>query len=277
MALSLPWNTRAGRFSPLRAATLALLVLPFVLLVADWASGALGPDAVERATHETGRWAIRFLVLALAVTPIGKVFAWPQLFQVRRMIGLGALAWALLHFGIYVAEQNWVLWRVAVEIGSRFYLVLGFTVLCGLAVLGWTSTDGWMRRLGRRWKRLHRLIFVLAPLALLHAFIQSKSDASQAVLLTGLVLWLLGWRALPAAWQARLPALALLGLGAMLGAAALEYLWYALATKLPAARIAAANLDLSFGPRPAVWVGIAGIGLVLAAAARRVAGARRAA
>jgi sulfoxide reductase heme-binding subunit YedZ len=63
----------------------------------------------------------------------------------------------------------------------------------------------------------------------------------------------------------------------MLGAAALEYLWYALATKLPAARIAAANLDLSFGPRPAVWVGIAGIGLVLAAAARRVAGARRAA
>jgi sulfoxide reductase heme-binding subunit YedZ len=277
MALNPPWNNRAGRFSPLRAATLALLVAPFLLLLQAWASGALGPDPVERATHETGRWAIRFLVLALAVTPLGRILAWPQLFQLRRMIGLGALAWALLHFGIYVAEQNGILWRVAAEIASRFYLALGFAVLAGLALLGWTSTDGWVKRLGRRWKRLHRIVYLLAPLALLHAFIQSKSDASQAVLLAGLLLWLLGWRALPAAWQARLPALAALALGAMLGAALLEYLWYALATKLPAARIAAANLDLAFGPRPAVWVGILGATLVLLAAARRVAGARRAA
>jgi sulfoxide reductase heme-binding subunit YedZ len=277
MALNPPWNTRAGRFSALRAATLALLVLPLLLLVADWATGNLGPEPVERATHETGRWALRFLVLALAVTPLGRVLGWPQLFQLRRMIGLGALAWALLHFGIYVAEQNWVLWRVAAEIAQRFYLVIGFAVLCGLVVLGWTSTDGWVKRLGRRWKRLHRIVFVLAPLALLHAFIQSKSDASQAVLLAGLLLWLMGWRALPAAAQTRLAVLAGLGVAAMLGAALLEYLWYALATNLPAARIAAANLDLAFGPRPAVQVGLAALVLLALVGLRRVAQRRRAA
>jgi methionine sulfoxide reductase heme-binding subunit len=277
VTLALPWTDRRGRFSWLRAATLAMLLLPFVLLVQAWTTGGLGPDPVEAATHETGRWAIRFLLLALVVTPLGRILAWPRLLQLRRMVGLGALAWALLHFGIYVAEQNFVLWRVATEIAQRFYLVIGFSVLCGLAVLGWTSTDGWMKRLGRGWKRLHRLIYVLAPLALLHAFIQSKADVSQAVLLTALFLWLMGWRGLPARWQGKLWALAALSAAAMLGAAAIEYLWYAAATNLPAARIAAANLDLTFGPRPAVLAGMIGAGLVALLGMWRLVGARRAA
>jgi sulfoxide reductase heme-binding subunit YedZ len=277
VTLALPWLDRRGRFSWLRAAVLAGLVLPFALLVQAWLTGSLGPDPVEQATHETGRWAIRFLMLTLVVTPLGRIMGWPKLFQLRRMIGLGALAWATLHFGIYVAEQNFILWRVASEIAQRFYLVIGFTVLCGLAVLGWTSTDDWMRRLGRRWKRLHRLVFLLAPLALLHAFIQSKADVSQAVLLTALLLWLMGWRALPARWQGKLWALAGLSVAAMLGAAAVEYLWYAVATNLPAARIAAANLDLTFGPRPAVLAGMIAAGAVVVVGAWRVVGGRRAA
>jgi len=277
VTLSLPWTDRQGRFSWLRAATLTGLLLPFVLLLQAWVGGTLGPDPVEQATHETGRWAIRFLLLALVVTPLARILAWPRLLQVRRMVGLGALAWALLHFGIYVAEQNFVLWRVASEIAQRFYLVIGFTVLMGLVVLGITSTEGWMRRLGRNWKRLHRLVYVLAPLALLHAFIQSKADVSQAVLLSALFLWLMFWRALPARWQASLPALAALSVAAMLGAAAVEYLWYAFATNLPAARIAAANLDLTFGPRPAVLAGMIAAGLVALLGVWRLVGARRAA
>jgi sulfoxide reductase heme-binding subunit YedZ len=275
VTLSVPWVDRKGRFSWLRAGTLALLVLPFAWLVWAWMTDRLGADPVEEANHETNRWAIRFLLLTLVVTPLARILAWPRLLQVRRMVGLGALAWATLHFGIYVAEQNFVLWRVASEIAQRFYLLIGFTALCGLAVLGWTSTDGWMRRLGRNWKRLHRLVYVLAPLALLHAFIQAKADVSQAVLLTALFLWLMGWRALPARWQGRVWALAVLSVAAMLGAAAVEYLWYALATNLPAARIAAANLDLTFGPRPAVLAGMIGAGVVALAAAWRLAGGRR--
>lgn len=277
VTLALPWQDRQGRFSALRAVVLAGLCLPLLPLLWPWATGTLGPEPIEEAMHETGRWAIRFLLLTLVVTPLGRILAWPRLFQVRRMLGLGALAWAVLHLGLYVVEQDVVLARVVSEIAKRTYLLIGFAALCGLAVLGWTSTDGWMRRLGRGWKRLHRLVFPIAVLALLHAFIQAKSDVSQAVLLSALFLWLLGWRALPARWQGHLAALVGLSVAAMLGAALVEYLWYALATNLPAARVAAANLDLTFGPRPAVLAGMIGLGFVALLGVWRLVGARRAA
>ena len=277
VTLALPWQDRQGRFSGLRAVVLAGLCLPLLFLLWPWATGTLGPEPIEEAMHETGRWAIRFLLLTLVVTPLGRILAWPRLFQIRRMLGLGALAWAVLHLGLYVVEQDFVLARVISEIAKRTYLLIGFAALCGLAVLGWTSTDGWMRRLGRGWKRLHRLVFPIAVLALLHAFIQAKSDVSQAVLLSALFLWLLGWRALPARWQGNLGALAALSVAAMLGAAGVEYLWYALATNLPAARVAAANLDLTFGPRPAVLAGMIGLGVVALLGVWRLVGARRAA
>lgn len=269
-----PWRDRAGRLSALRIATLAIMIAPALRLFQLWAMDLLGPEPLEAATHETGRWAIRLLVATLAVTPMGRVLGWPRLFQLRRMIGLGALAWVLMHFTLYVGDQNWRLWRVAIEIASRAYLIIGFTALLGLVLLGWTSTDGWMKRLGRGWKKLHRIVFPVALLALLHAFIQSKTDVSQAVILAGLLVWLLAWRALPARFQASLPALALLSLAALLGAVVIEFLWYALATNLPAARIAAANLDIAFGPRPALVAGMIAAGFVALAGLRRLAGRR---
>lgn len=265
--ISAPWRDRAGRISALRVAALLAMTLPALRLLQLWAMDGLGPEPLEAATHETGRWAIRLLVASLAVTPLGRALGWPRLFQLRRMIGLGALAWVLLHVVLYVGDQNWRLLRVAIEIVSRVYLIIGFTALLGLVVLGWTSTDGWMKRLGRGWKKLHRLVFPVVVLGLLHAFIQSKADASHAVLLAGLLAWLLGWRALPGRWQASIPALALLSLGAMLAAVLIEFLWYAGSSNLPAARIAAANLDLTFGPRPAVQAGIICAGFTLLAGA----------
>jgi sulfoxide reductase heme-binding subunit YedZ len=269
-----PWRDRAGRLSALRILTLSIMILPALRLFQLWAMDQLGPEPLEAATHETGRWAIRLLIASLAVTPLGRIFNWPRLFQLRRMIGLGALAWVLLHFTLYVGDQNWRLLRVAIEITSRVYLIIGFTALLGLVVLGWTSTDGWMKRLGRGWKRLHRIVFPVALLGLLHAFIQSKADISNAVILAGLLVWLLAWRALPARWQASIPVLAVLSIAALLGAVLIEFLWYALATNLPAARIAAANLDVSFGPRPAVLSGLIAAGFVGLAALRRLAGKR---
>ena len=268
--MTTPWRDRAGRLSALRVATLTVMILPALRLFQLWAMDGLGAEPLEAATHESGRWAIRLLIASLAVTPLGRVLAWPRLFQLRRMIGLGALAWVLLHFTLYVGDQNWRLWRVAVEIFSRVYLVIGFTALLGLVVLGWTSTDGWMKRLGRGWKRLHRIVFPVALLGLLHAFIQSKTDVSNAVLLAGLLVWLLAWRALPGRWQTGLPALALLSAGALFGAVLIEFLWYAMATNLPAARITAANLDLGYGPRPAVWAGIIAAAFVALAGLRRL-------
>ena len=266
-----PWRDRRGRLSALRICALALMTAPALRLFQMWAMDELGPEPLEYATHETGRWAIRLLILSLAVTPVGKILGWQKLFQLRRMIGLGALAWVSLHALLYVGDQNWVLWRVAIEIFTRVYLIIGFVALVGLAVLGWTSTDEWVRRLGRRWKRLHRLVFPIALLALLHAFIQSKADTSQAVILAGLLIWLLAWRALPLERQTSIPLLAALSVAATLGAVLVEFVWYSAATNLPAARIAAANLDLTFGPRPALISGMIAAGFVLLAALRRLA------
>ncbi|TCI00371.1 sulfoxide reductase heme-binding subunit YedZ [Roseococcus sp. SYP-B2431] len=269
------WRERSGKLSPLRIVALAILILPSFFILADWWQANLGPEPLNAAMHETGRWSIRFLIASLAITPAGRILAWPRLYQIRRMLGLGALAWVLLHLVLYLADQNWIVTTAIAEIAKRFYLTIGFVALLGLCLLGWTSTDGWMRRLGRRWKKLHRLIFPIVLVAMLHAFIQAKSDVSQESLLTGILLWLLLWRLIPARLQSNLLALAALTVLAFLATVATEYAWFALATNLPAGRVAAANFDLTFGPRPAAWASIGMAGFVALAAGRQLVQRRR--
>lgn len=264
-----PWLDRAGRVSWLKAAALPAVLVPAALLAGQWAAGALGAEPLKALLQGTGLWAIRLLLLSLAVTPLRRVLDWQRVVLLRRMLGLAALGYAVAHLLLYAADQGFSLGTVASEIARRFHLTIGFVALLGLAVLGWTSTDGWMRRLGRGWKRLHQLVFGIAALGLLHFFLQSKTAASEAVLAAGFFTWLLLWRALPAAWQGSVAALLALAPLSALGAALLEYAWYALATNLPAQRVLLANLDLGFGPRPAVWAGIAAVGLALAALLRR--------
>ncbi len=187
------------------------------------------------------------------------------------MIGLGALAYALLHLTLYAGHLAWDLLAVATEIATRIYLTLGFAVLAGLCVLGWTSTDGWQARLGRRWGRLHAWVYLLAAGAVLHAFLQSKARADAAVFLAGCYFWLMLWRALPARWRADPPALLGLAAVAALGAALVEFAWYAAATNLPAGRILAANLGFAAGLRPAQWVLLAGAAMAGLPLLRRMA------
>ncbi|MGG5810327.1 sulfite oxidase heme-binding subunit YedZ [Falsiroseomonas sp. CW058] len=254
-----PWQDRGGRFSPLRAAVLALAILPGALLLLDLAAGALGAEPWKAATRQAGALALQALLASLAVTPLRFVADWPKAATLRRMLGLVALGYAVLHLLLYAGHQGWSLGAVATEIALRAYLTLGFAVVLGLSVLGWTSTDDWQARLGRRWKRLHRAVYVLAAGGVLHAFLQSKARADGAALLAGLFLWLMLWRALPGRWRAHPPALAGLALAAAASTALVEAAWYAVATNLPAARILAANLDLAAGMRPAHWVALAGL------------------
>lgn len=254
-----PWRDRAGRFSWLRAAVLLAAILPGGLLLAALATGGLGAEPWKAATREAGTYALQALLISLAATPLRFIADWPRILTLRRMLGLTALAYALLHLVLYTGHQGWNLLVVGSEIALRFYLTLGFAVLLGLVVLGWTSTDGWQRRLGARWKKLHRWVYALAAGGVFHAFLQSKARADQAVFLAGCFLWLMLWRALPGRWRAHPPVLAGLALAAAAGAAALEFAWYAATTNLPAARILAANLDLAAGMRPAQWVLIAGL------------------
>lgn len=266
-----PWRDRRGRFLPFKAAVLAVLFVPGLTTAAWWMLHALGARPVNAAIHATGLWAIRFLLIALAVTPLRTALDWGKLLLVRRMLGLAALAYAVTHFSLYIVQQNGHLGVVASEIVHRFYLTIGFVVLLGLIALGVTSTDGAIRRMGRGWKRLHRLAYPLAVLALLHYFIQSKANVSEPVFVAGLYVWLMLWRAMPAAWQRRVAVYPALALVSGFAAAWIEFGWYAINTHIDPWRVLAANETLRFGLRPAHYVVLAALGLGLAILARRVA------
>lgn len=265
-----PWRDRHGRFQPFKAAVLTAGFIPGVTLAWWWANGMLGGRPVTEVIHGTGDWAIRCLLISLAITPSARVLNWPRLLLVRRIVGLTALAYALAHLTLYAVDQNIRLGVVASEIAQRFYLTIGFLVLLGLGVLGCTSTNGWIKRLGPRWKRLHRAIYVLGAVALLHYFIQSKSNVSEPVFFSGLFVWLMAWRAFPMAWQRSVVALGTLAVVASFAAAGIEFAWYGLATGINPWRVLGATETLRFGLRPAHYVMLTGLGVVVLAGLRRI-------
>lgn len=272
----MPWRDRQGRLSPLKSAVLFGACVPAALIAYWWLTGALGPRTVNAAIHLTGLWAIRFVLLALAVTPARLIFDRPRVVLVRRMLGVTAAAYAVAHLCLYVVDQNFHLLEVALEIIRRFYLTIGFVALVGLVALAATSTDAMVRRMGRGWKRLHWSIYAIGVLMLFHHFLQAKAGVSDAVFVSGLFLWLMLWRALPAARQASPWVLAALAPIAGLLTAALEFVWYGLATRIDPWRVLEANLDVAYGPRPAGWVLIAGLGVVVLYLLSRLPGLRRA-
>jgi sulfoxide reductase heme-binding subunit YedZ len=235
-----------------------------------WTQHELGARPVTEAIHEIGLWAVRFLMIALAVTPLRAALDWGKLLLVRRMLGLTALAYASIHLTLYAVQQNGRLLFVASEIVHRFYLTIGFVTLLGLITLGVTSTDGAMRRMGPGWKRLHRLAYPLGVLALLHYFIQSKAKVSEPVFVAGLFVWLMLWRSLPASWQRSLFVYVPLSVLSGLAAAGIEFGWYAITTHIDPWRVLAANETLRFGLRPAHYVVLTTLGLAVVIAGRRL-------
>ncbi len=238
-------------------------VLPGLWIALELAEGWLQPKPITEAIHQSGTWAIRFLLISLAVTPLRRIGQWGKLIAVRRMLGLAVLAYGTIHLSLYVVDQHYDLARVASEIALRFYLTIGFVALLGFAILGTTSTDGMIRRLGsKRWQQLHRGVYGLGVLALLHFLLQSKLDITQPVLMTGLFLIAMGWRLLQMRkWGDNVPALLALALVAGLGTALVEATWYHLVNHLPFADVLDANLSFDDDLRPAWWVLIAGCGI----------------
>ncbi len=241
-------------------------IAPGAYLAIAWATHSLGARAVTEVLHGTGQWAIRFLLLSLLVSPARAIFNWHRLMLLRRQLGLTALAYALAHLVLYACSENWRIPHVASEILLRFYLTVGFVALLGLVALGVTSTDGMLRRLGHWWKKLHTAVYGLAVLAIFHFFLQSKAEVSEATLMAGMFLWLMGWRLLPAGPdRAPLPILGL-GVAAAVATAGVEYAWFGLATHVLPLKPVAEELDVAYGPHPAGQVLLVGIGLTIAAA-----------
>jgi sulfoxide reductase heme-binding subunit YedZ len=199
---------------------------------------------------------VRFLLLSLAVTPLRLLWRWNRLILVRRMIGLAALGYALGHFAAYAALEDWVLAKVAGEIAARIYLSIGAAALAGLIVLGLTSTDAAVRRLGAaRWQALHRASYAIAALAVTHVFLQTRLDPSEAFVLAGVLAWLLAVRAWRG-WAGSLAPTAALTLAAAATAATAlaEAVFFHLKFGAPLTTLLAANLDAATGARPAWWV-----------------------
>jgi methionine sulfoxide reductase heme-binding subunit len=181
--MNMIWNDRQGRFSPIKSAALVLAVLPAILIAYWFFTGALQPLSVKNAIHLTGDWAIRFLVLTLALTPFQRILNYPKITLIRRMLGVTAFAYALAHFMLYIINVKFDVGFLVSEITHRFYLTVGFVTLLGLSALAATSFDTVMRKLGQKWKMLHRIAYGLAALGLFHYYLQSKIDVSAATLM----------------------------------------------------------------------------------------------
>ncbi len=233
------------------------------------------------AIHGTGLWAIRFLLISLAITPFARALDWPGLLLVRRNVGVAAACYAVAHLCLYVVDQNFKLLTVMSEIALRFYLTIGFVSLLVLLALAITSTDGWVKQLGRNWKRLHRLAYPVGAVALLHFYIQSKLNVSEPVFVSGLFVWLMAWRAVPEAWRRdqRIAFTAALysGLAIVSGVATavLEFAWYGLTTKVNPWRVLYANETIARGLRPAHWVFVVTAALMMMFIIRRLMGPTR--
>jgi sulfoxide reductase heme-binding subunit YedZ len=170
--------------------------VPFLLLVFDTATGNLGVDPVETIMRRTGFWTITLLVATLAVTPVRRLTGWNRLIDIRRPLGVASFGYACLHFLNYLVIDQFFGWSFIIEdILERPFITAGFTAFLLLAPLAATSTRASIRRLGgKRWNRLHRLIYPASLLGAFHYFWAVKADRNLPILYASILLILLGSR-----------------------------------------------------------------------------------
>ncbi|MGE0153611.1 MAG: sulfite oxidase heme-binding subunit YedZ [Reyranellaceae bacterium] len=273
-ALWIPWQDRNGRFSALHGVTFLLLLLPGIVIATRWGLGDYQPRPVNEVVHRTGLWAIRILFVALAITPLRQMLAAPKLIAVRRMIGVTAFAYVLAHLLLYALDESFHLLKVVSEILIRYYLLIGFCALILLGALAATSTAQAIRDLGgRHWQNVHRLTYVAAVLAVAHHYMQSKVNVAEPVVMTGLLVWLMGYRLLARRSRGQAVAwlpLVLLGAVSAVLAGLGEAAYYELFTGVPGARVLQAYEIPPWEQMRPAWTVLAIVwGGTLAAFARR--------
>jgi methionine sulfoxide reductase heme-binding subunit len=171
-------------------------VLPFAWLVFALVSGLVMGDEVKFMQHVTGDTALTCLMLSLTITPLRRLTGWNEVIKVRRLIGLTAFWYACLHLSTYlVFDQALSIDEIAKDIVKHPWVLVGFTAFLCLVPLAITSTTGWVRRLGgKRWQRLHRLVYVAAIAGVLHYFWLVKKDIQAPLVYGAILLVLLGSR-----------------------------------------------------------------------------------
>lgn len=181
---------------------LALALLPLTSLAIGVLQNTLGPNPAETLIRSLGDWTLRFLCIALAVTPLRQWTGWTSLARFRRMLGLCAAFYAALHFSAYaVFDMGLDLGEIVRDVGKRPFILVGTLAFLLLLPLAATSFDRAVRALGAaRWRRLHRLVYLIAGLAILHFFWMraGKRDFAEVFLYAAIIGVLLGWRVVKA-------------------------------------------------------------------------------
>ena len=185
-------------FKVTKPALFLLCLLPlFILLLRAFevANMGLGANPIEELLHEMGRWGLKFILIGLALTPLRRLTGWNWLIRFRRMLGLFAFFYVLLHFLVYaVLDQGLEMTLVLEDILKRPYITLGMAGLVLLIPLALTSTRGMMRRLGKAWLKLHKLVYVIAILGVWHFYWQVKLDTLEALVYALILAVLLALR-----------------------------------------------------------------------------------
>jgi sulfoxide reductase heme-binding subunit YedZ len=168
-----------------------------------WLGFSAGVDPVKFLELECGQTTLNFIFLTLMVTPARHLAGLPHLPRLRRMLGLFAFFYAVLHFTVYVVLDLDLDWHtLGADIAKRPYITVGFSALLMLIPLAVTSTNRMMRRLGRRWTQLHRLVYVIAAFGVWHYYWQEKKDVREPLIYASVLALLLGYRALRS-WRRR--------------------------------------------------------------------------
>jgi methionine sulfoxide reductase heme-binding subunit len=179
-----------------KALLFALCLIPVANLLWRGFHQDLTANPIEFITHRTGDWTLRFLLITLAITPARVLLKQPQLIRFRRMLGLFAFFYATLHFTTWLwLDKDFELSEMWADVVKRRFITSGMAALLMMAPLAVTSTAGWVRRMGyARWQRLHRLIYVIAMVGVIHYYWGVKSDIRLPVLYGAILILLLAWR-----------------------------------------------------------------------------------
>jgi methionine sulfoxide reductase heme-binding subunit len=169
-----------------------LCLIPLVLGIWDGFTDQLGANPIEEISQRSGGWTLRLLLITLAVTPARQLFGWLWPLRLRRMLGLYSFFYACLHFLTYLVLDQFFEWdEILKDILKRPYITVGFTAFVLLVPLAITSTHAMMRRLGKQWKKLHQLVYVIAVLGVLHYLWLVKADYLQPLIYAFTLLALL--------------------------------------------------------------------------------------
>lgn len=189
------WAPSARALVWAKVGLFVLCLAPLGALLASGLTARLGPNPVEVLTHTTGDWGLRLLLLTLAVTPLRRLTGWGWLLRFRRMLGLFAFFYLSLHLVTYLWLDQFFDWAAILEdVAKRPYITAGFAAFLLLVPLALTSTRGMVRRLGRRWQTLHRLIYPAAALGVLHFFWLTKADLREPLVYASVLALLLALR-----------------------------------------------------------------------------------